>query len=347
MYLMKRASVRFFIVLLVGFQSFNSFSNPKLKEFNFPDIGFSIRFPHETKKIEESSNLIRYHFQQFDDRGKNIGTAKFSVYPNFVNDDIENVINQIKDEIKEYKVGNSVEVKSTEKTVRKGFYQFITIHSEYFFNNETFTIKREDYLFKSCKGMVHIHFMVPSYNCYLTEYDRAVIVKNSFSWLEKDINYSSLDIKYTLPRGVFQIYNNSDNNSFTLKPCIADYKTEIEVVKHSYVNSDFSKAAENYFAEQKKNPLHQNMVPHVPTELKRENKSFAYVVKFQGQEYNILEFLIRSEGVYYTVKVVSTCSDIDGCGGPLFIPEMEKFVESIQTVVEKKEEEDDYDLFGW
>lgn len=322
-------------------------ANPKLREFNFPDIGFSIRFPHETRKIEETTNLIRYHFQQFDDRGKNIGAAMFSVYPNFVNDDTEDVIKQIKKEINEYKVGNSVQIKSTENSVRKGFYQFITIHSEYTFNNETFTIKREDYLFKGCKGMVHIYFMVPSYNCYLTEYDRAVIVKNSFSWLEKDINRTALDIKYTIPKGVFNTYNNPDNKGFTLKPCIANYKTEIEVVKHSVTSNDFAKTAEMYFAEQKKNPLHQNMAPHVPTELKRENKSFTYVVKFQDQEFNIIDFLIRSEGVYYSVKVISTCNDIDGCGGPLFIPEIEKFAESIQTVVKKNQEEDDYDGFGW
>lgn len=346
---MKITFIRVFTFLLISFQSLNVFSNPKLKEFSFPDIGFSIYFPKESKKKIEDKITIRYHFEQFDDKGKNIGTATFSVYPNFLNDDIQDVINQITDEIKAFKVGNSVQVKSTDRTVQKGFYEFVTIHSEYLFTNESFTIKREDYLYKGCKGLVHVSFMVPTYNCYLTQSDRDYIVNKSLKWYDKDSNKSALDIKYTLPVGVFKSYNTPDNKGFTLKPCISDYKSEIEVAKLGYTGSDFAKAAELYFAEKNKDTKkYVDWGSYKAPILKRENTAFSYEFMVQGKQYNLTEFLIRSEGVYYVVRVVSTCTDIDGCNYG-FMAEVERFIETIQTVAPKKVEEDDYDYdyFGW
>lgn len=343
---MKTVQSNFLIALFFLIVLFDVKANPKMQEINIQEIGFSIQFPKEAKKILDDQKTIRYHFEQFDDRGKNIGTATLSIYPNFINDNIKDVISQITDEIKSYKVGNSVQVKSTDRTVQKGFYEFVTIHSEYSFNNESFTIKREDYLYKGCKGFVHVSFMIPSYNCYLTQSDRDFIVNKSLKWYDKNINKSSLDIKYTLPRGVFQTYNNSDNKGFVLKPCILDYKSEIEVVKLGYTGSDFAKAAELYFAEKNKNPeKYVDWGLYKAPILKRENVAYTYEIMAQGKQYNLTEFLIRSEGVYYVVRAVSTCTDIDGCNYQ-FRAEVERFIESIQTIVVKKEEGDD-DFFGW
>lgn len=343
---MKITFIRIFAILLISFHSLKGFSNPKLKEFNIPEIGFSIYFPKESKNLQDDYKTTRYYFEQFDDKGKNIGTAMLSVYPNFLNDDIQDVIGQITDEIKSFKVGNSVQVKSVDRTIKKGFYEFVTIHSEYTISNESYTIKREDYLYKGCKGFVHIYFMIPGYNCYLTQSDRDFIVNKSLKWYEKDINKGPLDIKYTLPVGVFKSYNISDKSGFTLKPCVLDYKSEIEVVKIGYTGTDLIKAAELYFAEKNKDPKkYVDWGVYKAPILKRENVAYTYELMVQGKQYNLTEFLIRSEGVYYVVRVVSTCTDIDGCNYG-FMAEVERFIETIQTVTPKKVEEDD-DYFGW
>lgn len=320
----------------------------KVKKFDFPKYGISLSFPKETVKRFEKDSTAQYSFEIFDTGGSNIGSGSFNLYPYYGNWNEKELIDAVKSEIKSYKLGNSNEILSTERTVVKGIYPLTTIKSIYKFNDKNFTIGREDYVYRTCSGVVHFVFTVPSYNCYLTPNDRAVIVRNYFNWYFPKKKDDNLSITYTAPNGAFYTTTHANKKGISFISCLPDYKSEIDLYKLDEKPTYLSTAADNYFVQVKKNyPGLYNLSEYKPANVTNTYLAKSFNTKINGTEFLHHVYVFKSKSTYFAAVVKSTCADLDGCG-PNFIAQVEKLLDTVESIEKKKNEDDDfYEYFGY
>lgn len=323
--------------------------NSKMKTIEIPKFGLKINLPKETVKQKETDSTVQYFFEIFDTGGKNIGTGVFNAYPYYANWEEESLIKTIRQNIQSAKVGNSCEILSTEKIVRKGFYRLNIIKSIYKFKDKDFTVRREDYVYKGCAGVAHYYFTIPSYNCYVTEYERGLLTHNYFHWYFPTVTDNNLNITFSMPNGVFTSSQRADKKGISLRSCIPDYRSEIDIYKPDVSGTTLSAIAQAHFAKIKKSITGTyNWNTYQPANVKNSYVVQSYNTKINGTEFLVHEYVLQTKGVTLAATVKSTCGDADQCG-PHFLPEVEKMLETVTLREPKKVTTDDDldDYFGF
>ena len=340
--------IRPITLALLGFLSsaIVSAQNAKMKTIEIPRFGLSFNFPKETVQKKLTDSTAQYFFEIFDTGGKNIGTGEFNIYPFATNVTDSNLLAQVRSQAENYKLGDSYQFVGTERKILKGIYQLIILKSLYRFNGKDFSIGREDYLYLGCKGITHIMFTIPSYNCYLTENDRALLTHNYFLWYLKNVKDRNLQISYTMPVGVFGTSPHADKNGISFRTCIKDYLTEIDLFKLTAVKGGLDAVAKAWKAKTKKARDYNNRA-YLPANLKNKFVAQSYNRKINSKEFLFHEYVFKSGDNYFAAIVKNTCSDMDGCGSPLFISEVEKILDSVVSIEQKKTSDDDWDFFDF
>lgn len=114
-----------------------SAQNAKMKIINIPKYNFTGEFPKEGKLSKEGADFVRYTFEMHDTGGKFIGSATFTLLPNFSNWDTKEMLDQVYADIKSYKMGDECKIESTESSVARGIYHQTLVKSRYYFKDKT------------------------------------------------------------------------------------------------------------------------------------------------------------------------------------------------------------------
>lgn len=333
------------ILLLLGAGTAGA-QNAKMKTIEVPRFGLSFNFPRETVQKKLTDSTAQYYFEILDTRGKNIGTGESNFYPQAANISENDLLAQVKAQVADKGAADSYELLSTERKILKGVYQLIILKSVYRFKNNNFSIGREDYLYLGCKGIAHIMFTVPSTNCYVTEDDRFLLTHNFFKWYFKNVRDRNLQISYNMPVGVFRPVPHADKKGIAFRSCVKDYLTEADLYKLDAGKGGLDTVAKAWFAKAKKAGAY-NIKSYQPVAVKNRYIAQSYNSKIKGIEYLVYEYIFKCGGHYFAAVVKSTCSDMDGCGNAQFTAEIEKMLDSVTAVEEKKNSEDEeWDLWG-
>lgn len=318
-----------------------------VKEFYFPKAGLRMSYPLTAKEIRNTDSIITYTYEHFDNSGKNIGAGEVNIYPHAENWSREELIRQTKEMIKEYKMGDSYEVLNTEVKVRKGVFELVIIKSVYRFKNDANTVGREDYFYRGCKGVAHFMFLVPSYNCYLTEYRRSLITHNYFKWYNTNLKENVLNISYTYPKGLFYVNRHANNKGLAFRSCTPEYKSEIDLYKLDTTSLDLKAVAAKRFSYIKSQTTGgYDWKEYSVDTLANPSKVLTHSKKIENIEYRFHEYVFKAQSNFFAVRVKSTCSDIDQCG-PNFLEEVEKIISAVHSYDTPKNKEEDEEDYYW
>lgn len=345
-----------------------SAQNAKMKIISIPKYNFTGEFPKEGKLSKEGADFVRYAFEMHDTGGKFIGSATFTLLPTFGNWDTKEMLEQVYADIKSYKMGDECKIESTESSVARGIYHQTLVKSRYYFKDKDWTMGREDYYVRTCEGAYSFMYLIPSYNCYLTEYDRQYLVRYTPVWLNAPTEYPKLGISYQTNKSVHQLEIPKDNPKRLefVPACVENLRNQLSFEPlDDKATSTLEAVRDRLMSADKANPKNTAFEAHkAEFSLKKPKAAYRYKLPDplkSGEYLKQWVYVFKVGEVYY--KGVATMSDTD-LDGTLesMLREAEKLFDSIEPLkasvkpqetvkpqesVKPQQTEDDYEGQDW